>query len=166
MTEIERGEDGRIEKVRIPYDDATKEVAMKVEQGINHELATKETFAPQKVAKAIFSDLLNPHVPGEKQQTLNWRYVTRLLNRMCKPGKVGPHERVDFFKNLPDFWTTVCEIGTDEQKAWVKKRIARFAKTWGFEIVVPDNPKTLKKIIKEYTTDKGLEKAVQAVDAE
>ena len=155
MTEIERSADGRIESVKIPMGDlATKENAKKIQA----DLDGKEAFSPKNLVKAVLCgmDPTKKVAEGDpdEQKVLNWPMVTRHLNRHLDASKTGRHERFAFMKALPNLWVTVCDLGTDDQKAWVKKRLTKFGVRFGFDIVLPDDPQNMKKIIK-----KALDKA-------
>lgn len=160
MTEIQRSADGRVESIKIPMGDAATDENAKILQAkLQAQQAEAATFNPRKIAKAVWEGMNQVSLKGdEKERGLNWRYVSRLINSLNTPGKMGPAERVKFVQDLPDFWTTVVALGTEEQRNWVKKRLTKFAKLYGFDIELPDDPKTLKKLIREFTEHENLEK--------
>lgn len=70
---------------------------------------------------------------------LDMALIRKTVNRHLDTRRSGTPERVSFLQNkVGTIWMVTQEFGDDEQKAWVKKRLKKFSKKFGYTLTMLD----------------------------
>lgn len=131
-------ENGRVTGVNIPVAEMTPAAARKVQVGLQAGLNNN----PGEIQRSIYREFSRVDPVSVKEQKirrrLDYSKVWYYLNKARDPRRSGPKERAEFVMNLPAFWSTVCELGTPDERADAKHRILKFARK--FDIDLPELP--------------------------